>query len=752
MATKLKQLEEQLQSSLADIQANNAFQLSILTGGLGARATHGLTNQSVDSLAQQVSDLVEQQVINLSDTIASAEDRFNVLLNQTETARDAAIQARDESLVARDVILGYTRYGEWSSLTGIQISGLIVSHANQYWLLKTNTTDITTIEPSHNDLVNWYCIDSDLMRVAVAQQTPLSNVSFLSTGDSKTANYLWDSTTNTVMVAWSTITTPYIIQSYTANTHGGWDFVTDEGTFEFVTLEVYDLRKRHIITGWGAKADGSTIDRVAVQYAIDYFSNLGGGDLYLVDGVYMMDVVTYVSTDGSNYGITSIVLKDNVNIYGGRNAVFTVEDNAYGTGAFYRLFSSQNTTNRLSNVTLSGFTVDGNAENQIANTQASNIVLECMENVTVQNVRSINSNGNGIMLRGARGETDADYGKNLAILYCFVDNCTQIGIQSSQFLGLRIIGNYVSNTANNSYDVYGDNSTNTTHGGVLTITGNIAINGLSGCFLETVNRGTVTANVFLECDYGFNVNRIRGQPNGLEITGNIIESCPSGCLLSVEARGVDVSNNFFRNFTTGGIIIGTPSGTAAYVTAFSNTFYPTETTTPIIVLDGSAVNFCVGKFNKVVKVNMDPTKLVVDNTSSTNQVKFDSFITLPYQIVRDYKAYDPLFVKTTTKSGRLFNVGGNQTISIDNNTGGTITLNAYQNGIGFASWVVTFAKHLNVLVIGDITKAISTATPIDDVTVSADNTSIVVTLHATASELTWGINSTPFAKNGDLNY
>ncbi|HEY5668150.1 MAG TPA: right-handed parallel beta-helix repeat-containing protein, partial [Candidatus Saccharimonadales bacterium] len=249
---------------------------------------------------------------------------------------------------------------------------------------------------------------------------------------------------------------------------------------------------------------------------------------------------------------------------------------------------------RLSNASISDITIDGNAANHPASTQCSNIVLECLANVTVKNVRSINCNGNGIMLRG----TTTTNATNLKILNNTVLNSSSIGIQSSQFDGLVISDNYVDTSADNNIDIYGEDGTTTCHGKNFVISNNICKNGLVGIFPETVRDGVISGNMISGCvSAGIHVNRINGAPRGINIVGNTVTSCPVSMFVTGDTNGVKVSGNYFRDFTTTGVSLGGAGGgnvSGVYIT--DNYFDPHDTTTYCITTAGSvsSVNRAVG--------------------------------------------------------------------------------------------------------------------------------------------------------------
>lgn len=122
---------------------------------------------------------------NNSETVPSVKKQIQTLWDDNATD----IQEAEASALAA------VKYDDWSSLTGAQNKGVTVRDNNQVWILLADTTDITAIEPSHDDTTNWLCIDSDLVRIARANNTTLSDVAYLANGVTLSGqHYLYDVT------------------------------------------------------------------------------------------------------------------------------------------------------------------------------------------------------------------------------------------------------------------------------------------------------------------------------------------------------------------------------------------------------------------------------------------------------------------------------------------------------------------------------------------------------------------------------
>jgi len=487
-----------------------------------------------------------------------------------------------------------------------------------------------------------------------------------------------------------------------------------------------------------AQGDGTTDDRAAIQAAITAANAQGGGVVFIPVGTYRLSPVNYISDDGSTIsGITSLKLLDGVKLCGeGQSSILKVTSGAYGLGAFYRCISSRDIT-RLSNAEISDLTVDGNTSGNVASTQCSNIVLECLANVTVRNVKSLDANGNGIMLRG----TTAGLATDLAILDCTVTGATAIGIQASQFAGLVICGNQISGTSDNCIDVYGEDGTTAPHARQFSITGNTCSSGLVGIFLETVANGAVAANDVTACAIGITVNRINGQPNGLNIHGNTVYGCAIGSRITGDTGGVSLYSNSFMGYSIAGVQIGGTGGNCSYVSVNHNFFTPANGTTPTILTQGNTISFCSGKFNTVNYNGITLAYLALKTATTHVNVTIDSFKVLPNQVGRDVYGYDAEFLSATLLSASYDNVAGPLTFTPTDNTGGLLIVTGRRTVTGESSWTIPYTKYSGTLVLGTPLKAIVTADPISGITVSGAGISIA--LVGSASYVRVGVLITP---------
>ena len=199
-------------------------------------------------------------------------------------------------------------YGDWSSLSGSAEKGSIVQHSGQSWLLLEDVNDIATFEPTAENVVAgvWINVVDELKAVAIANGVTVDKVAFLQTGVSLTAEVLRDVENELTLIAWDTLTTPYVITSYTANDYAGYDVVTDQGVFEFVTKEIHHLRTGYgfpglktitFIEGWGADNSGVSDSYQQIIKAQSYCDNVRAGA-----GKFLHSAPIPIGSDKSFYG------------------------------------------------------------------------------------------------------------------------------------------------------------------------------------------------------------------------------------------------------------------------------------------------------------------------------------------------------------------------------------------------------------------------------------------------------------------
>lgn len=433
---------------------------------------------------------------------------------------------------------------------------------------------------------------------------------------------------------------------YTGSTSGGGQFIghIGTGTDDAGTIAAGNgfYWERMNVTGssidiysFGAKdnsiADNVSFDnRAAIQKAVDYANNkyLTTGSIYSVfipTGIFKVKSASFTPTGASSAaGIISIVLKSGVRIYG--NGTIQAFENHYGTGAFYRVFGSDRGA-LIENASIEDITIDGQRDNQASSTQCSNIVLEAKNNILIKNVRSINANGNGMMVRG----TVTDPVLNVKITNCVVDNCSMIGIQVSQFNGISIDANSVANTGNNGIDIYGDTdvSASASNGVNFSITSNTLRNiGIGGIFPETVANGTISGNSIYSCQEGIHLNRIKSVPRNISITGNTItKSTVGGIIVTGDHEGVNITGNTISDWTGSGFCFGTGSaGNVSNIFATSNMFLPTSAAVTIVSVYANIASRIEMNNNFIRNnVGVPATNFVTSTTTTSSGVNIGSW-------------------------------------------------------------------------------------------------------------------------------
>ena len=331
----------------------------------------------------------------------------------------------------------------------------------------------------------------------------------------------------------------------------------------------------------------STADtnRDAIQAAIDFASSENRGLVVISSGVHLISNTAYVGASGA--GVQSLILRDNVWLEGvSLSSVIKLQDNAYGAGAYGRIITSlgdSGAEDGLINSGVRNLTVDGNKDNQIASTQYTNILLEAKGEVSVIGCRSINCQGNGVMVRGQV----AAIAKNIRITDNTVKGVTGIGIQAAQFDGCQILANNVDDCVNNAIDIYGNKSGDTLSTTSLwVISGNVCSNSLNGIFPETVRDGVVSNNSISFCNYGIHINRINGDPRNVNVINNEIHDCTTaGLWASGDNSYTRWANNSVAKSPVG-IKVGGGGQTGGCV-AYGNFF---DTCDEAIVIDATGAN------------------------------------------------------------------------------------------------------------------------------------------------------------------
>lgn len=367
---------------------------------------------------------------------------------------------------------------------------------------------------------------------------------------------------------------------------------------------------------WDGEAVKGVDNRVSLQSEIDRLSTLytKTGDiqkLVIQNGVYELSAIDFIhSISGRKYGKCCIVLKSGVHLIG--NGVLKLMDRQYGENDFFRMIASQRQSDRLKDVAIDGISFDGNAKNNSKSKQASNVLLECDSDILIANVKSFDSNGMGIMVRGDKN----DAAKNIIIKKCKVSNCKNIGIQVTHFNGLDIFDNVISNCDDNGIDIYGDNGDGHAlpTGRNFSIHGNKVSNCLTGIFPETVSDGVIFGNEINDpASAGIQVNRIHNEPQNIKIYANIV----SGGLYSIRFNGdmknIMVYKNEFYSARKASIMFGNKTNAnVSSILVEKNSIAPLNDSVDIVFLGGNTMS------NIVVRDNIIPSHLSANGQSLVN--------------------------------------------------------------------------------------------------------------------------------------
>ncbi|CAI1515324.1 Uncharacterised protein [Serratia grimesii] len=355
--------------------------------------------------------------------------------------------------------------------------------------------------------------------------------------------------------------------------------------------------------------------------------------IYIPQGIFYVSATNYIEeSTKSQVGICSLILKSNIIITG--PGTIKLMDHQYGKGAFFRMLGSyRGNKNNLSNVDIEQITLDGNASNQTAGIQASNMLLECSENITIKDVKSLNANGNGIQLRGSNSHAGAV--KNVNITTCRVDSCKKIGIQVAQFDSLVIEDNYVTNCGDNGIDIYGDmgnGSYPNVNGNNFIIRNNKIANCSNGIFPETVANGRIYNNEIRDSrESGLHLNRIHGLPQNISVEKNTVIGGDFGISLTGDMQNINIKNNEFQKIRDSFISLGSGNGNSSNVNATGNIFHLDSTTQSIVKMNGASIRKINIEENKII--TKEDEKSVQKIITSNNAKKIDGSVKIQNFII-----------------------------------------------------------------------------------------------------------------------
>ena len=149
------------------------------------------------------------------------------------------------------------------------------------------------------------------------------------------------------------------------------------------------------VKNFGAKGDGTTDDTAAIQSAIDWVADLGGGDVIVPGGIYMIKAHSDTFT-GTNFmrDEGGIALKDNVHLRMSQGATLRAIPNDKRAYVIVRIFDKKN-------VTVSGGTIQGDrhAHTGTSGEWGYGIAVTGGENITLTDLTARDCWGDGINIQ-----------------------------------------------------------------------------------------------------------------------------------------------------------------------------------------------------------------------------------------------------------------------------------------------------------------------------------------------------------------
>jgi hypothetical protein len=285
---------------------------------------------------------------------------------------------------------------------------------------------------------------------------------------------------------------------------------------------------------YGAKGDGVTDDRAAIQAAINAASAQGGGVLFFPVG-YTFSICS-ATTPGY-----LLSWPDKVSIDG-----FGTIKICSGIGNYRALF---NNTTQLTNVTVQNITIDGNATGNPVNSNPigtnEHIAFEAnagggaSSNVTIQNVKFINGNDvQSISLNSCNGCTiTGNHWSNMGIGGTFDHDSSEIYLTGT---GGTVTGNIFAAAG------LGVRTAIEVHQDSKLVTGNV-VNGYRNCIITSANQTVahdfnISNNTCTNVYQGIQLWAVDGSWQGVTVAGNQISINRSAATWSVLGyeSGIDI--------------------------------------------------------------------------------------------------------------------------------------------------------------------------------------------------------------------
>lgn len=393
------------------------------------------------------------------------------------------------------------------------------------------------------------------------------------------------------------------------------EFTMSDGTRYFVDMsEVIDQSSIYTnVKTFGAVGDGVTDDTQAIQNAIEYVHNIGGGTIYFPYGTYLLSTPLFLIDSKGNLSDRGHALE----VYSNQRLVFdkgaTLKRGSTSLNCIMFVANSTDATgyDGASNIEIIGATFDGNYEafqstvTTLATTHANNIrIVDCIftnaggewHSIEINSSRDVivdnckfknNQNKEDIQLdaaigTGNRGVCDGTVCKDITIKNCIFDLSNGIAIgnhSEAKHCNTRIHDNVFrggTNTSRGYIDFVSQHEK-------VDIYNNTFYGGVYGVVLNTITTNSAVFNNRFE-------NVTIPTTGGLCSYNNMI----NGVLSNNNTDGTSVENTILTidDFTAGFV----DKTTGEVVT---NETYPYSITSPLITLEAGKIYTLTSDYNYV---------------------------------------------------------------------------------------------------------------------------------------------------------
>ena len=270
---------------------------------------------------------------------------------------------------------------------------------------------------------------------------------------------------------------------------------------------------------FGAVGDGVVVDTPAIQAALDYVQNHGGGKVFIPAGRYFLD-----------QNITrTLRVGNNTQLEGAGPGTVLI---SFGSHAIRNLNSlSAPYGNR--NITIQNLTI------HCSKSGGDGVVFFSVTDSTINNVWIIDPIGYGVWLFRA-GDSSAGEGKpttRVVVSHCHITGVVDVGIECSGAVGCSVVGNTVTGTRG--------------------IAGYYAWNGATDCtFTGNVAEGEGQTNSFI----------------GYQVQPADLTTCPVTAAKQTQTQRISFVGNIGRNVSAGFRMAGTEPNKPTDVLVQGNSF------------------------------------------------------------------------------------------------------------------------------------------------------------------------------------